>query len=102
MTTYTLVYTGQTTTLSLAQFESAMAAVALDTTEADTMGLTPPFSDTVTPFGAAHAQRTIVYKSSGAGVVPDPQVAQVLSNVYTAQLSRALSVPIDAAPVVVT
>jgi hypothetical protein len=79
-----------------------MSAVAVDTTIVDALGITL-FSDTVAPVDASHASRTFVYKSTVVPApVPDPEVAQVLTNLYTAQLARALSVPIDADDVVVT
>lgn len=100
MATYTLAYTGQTQNLSLAAYGAAMAAVMLDTTVVDTLELSL-FSDTTATNAPRYATRTIVYKSN-AGPVSDPEVAGVLTNLYTAELSDALASPITAADVVVT
>jgi hypothetical protein len=101
MTTYTLAYTGQTTNLSLNAYGAAMIAVPLDTTVVDTLELTF-VSNTLTKTGGKYATRTIVYTSAGTGPVPDAAIADVLTNLYTAELEKALSSPIDAAPVGVT
>jgi len=97
MSLYLITYTAIARNVSTSALASALAAIPRDTDTETLLGLTSLADVTTTnpPF----AVRSMSYHSSGAAIIPDPQLGAFLANFYTATFSAALSTPVVASPV---
>jgi hypothetical protein len=94
---YVLEYEASPTTCSPAQLGAAMAAVPIQGDLPDVLGLSL-VSDTTTP---GQPTTRVVEYMSGAGPVPDDQIAPMLIDFMKSTLAQALSTTIVSLPVVV-